>query len=213
MPPHPDVLPPEQQAVLRRLGPFTRDRGFYLAGGTSIAIQLGHRRSIDLDWFTDGTIEDPLALRADLVGAGLDFDVSEVADRTLHGRSGDVRLSFLEYRYPALEPLVEWPEFGCLLAALEDLACMKLAAIANRGARRDFIDVYALALSGIGLERMVASYRKKYDVGDVAHLLIALNWFDDAEEDETPEMLWDVTWPDVRQALRTWVRELVPGPA
>ena len=62
MNPHPAVLPPEQQAALRQLGPAAAACGFYLAGGTAVAIHLGHRRSVDLDWFTGQRLENPLEL-------------------------------------------------------------------------------------------------------------------------------------------------------
>ena len=161
MPFHAEVMQGAQQGLLRALGAFATESGFYLAGGT------------------------------------------------LHGTAGGVKLSFLEYRYPALVPLVEWPEFGCRLAGLEDIACMKLSAIASRGARKDFIDVYALGRSGFAIADMLAQYRSKFAVEDAGHVLMSLTYFDDAELEEMPELLWQIDWPEVRQTIESWVREFV----
>ncbi|HZD06150.1 MAG TPA: nucleotidyl transferase AbiEii/AbiGii toxin family protein, partial [Longimicrobiales bacterium] len=130
---HPEVMTASQRAVFEALGPFLRERGFYLVGGTAVAIHLGHRRSVDLDWFTGEALPDPLrlaeALRREIGG----LDVGSVAPGTLHAEAGGVLLSFLEYRYPLLRDPVEWERYGCRLASLEDLACMKLSAISSRG--------------------------------------------------------------------------------
>jgi hypothetical protein len=113
---YPEVMPGAQQRVLRKLGAVTSENRFYLAGGTAIAIQRGHRESIDLDWFTGDAIADPLQLAERLVAAELEFGASSTARGTLHGAAEGVKLSFLEYRYPLLRPLIEWPEYGCEMA-------------------------------------------------------------------------------------------------
>jgi hypothetical protein len=119
---------------------------FYLGGGTALAIHLGHRRSVDFDWFTQEHITDPLRLAQDLNDQGIVFVTRSIERGTLHGSVSGVQVSFLEYRYPLLQPLVAWPMFGCTLASPEDLACMKLSALAQRGAKKDFIDIYALGI-------------------------------------------------------------------
>ncbi|HEX7118823.1 MAG TPA: nucleotidyl transferase AbiEii/AbiGii toxin family protein [Longimicrobiales bacterium] len=206
---HAEVMPVTQQRMLRRLGAFATERGFYLGGGTAIAIQLGHRRSDDLDWFTPGEIAEPLGLSSELRRSGFSFEVTGVEEGTLHGEVESVKLSFLEYRYPALIPPVEWTECGCRLAALEDLACMKLSAIGDRGAKKDFIDIYALGRTRFTLEQMLEFYQQKFDTRDIAHAIMALIYFDDAEEEEMPEMVWDVGWPEVKRAIEGWVRDYI----
>lgn len=204
---HAEVMPVTQQRMLRQLGNFTTERGFYLGGGTAIAIQLGHRRSVDLDWFTPGEIAEPLGLAGELRRSGFAFEVTSVEEGTLHGEVESVKLSFLEYRYPALNPPVEWTEFECRLAALEDLACMKLSAIGDRGAKKDFIDIYELGRTHFTLEQMLDFYQQKFDTRDIAHTIMALTYFDDAEEEDMPEMLWNVEWQEVKQAIEGWVRD------
>lgn len=208
---HPEVMPGVQQRVLGKLGRIAADNGFYLAGGTAIAICLGHRESVDLDWFTGDEITDPLALAETLKAEGLDFDVASVARGTLHGSSEAVKLSFLEYRYPLLQPVTAWPEYGCELASLEDLACMKLSAISSRGAKKDFIDLYALGTTHLALPRMLELYQQKFQTTDLLHVLSSLAYFDDAEAEAMPKMHWSVDWEEIKRTVRTWVTSYV-GP-
>jgi hypothetical protein len=206
---HPEVMPVTQQEMLRRLGPLAAERGFYLAGGTAIAVQIGHRRSLDLDWFTIGEIVEPMRLATELRRSGIPFEVADIQKGTLHGAANSVKLSFLEYRYPELVEPVEWVAYQCRLAGLEDLACMKLSAIGDRGARKDFIDIYALGRERFALGQMLEFYQRKYETGDLGHTLFALTYFDDAEEEDTPEMLWEVEWDEVRHTIEGWVRDYV----
>lgn len=207
---HPEVLAPKQRRVLTRLGPLIDAEGYYLGGGTAIALHLGHRRSVDLDWFTGGETPDLLALGRRIQEGGVDLEVSRVAPGTLHGEVSGVRVSLLEYRYRLLQPLVSCPEYGCQLASLDDLACMKLSALAQRGTRRDFVDIYVLALKHRPLPEMIGLYRTKYAVSETAHILYALSYFDDADHEPPPRMLWSMPWRTVKATIRGWVRELAP---
>ena len=206
---HPEVMSEPQRAVLQRLGPLVPAKKFYLGGGTAVALHLGHRRSADLDWFAGEPFGDPLRLAADLRDHGLEVAVTGTDAGTLHATIEGVQTTFLEYRYPLLEEPVELPEHGCRLAALEDLACTKLSAIAGRGARRDFIDLWAIFRSGMTLHRALQRYTEKYGVADVAHLLRSLVYFDDAATEAMPVMLWVVSWDEIRQAFEDWVKEAV----
>jgi hypothetical protein len=108
---------------------------------------------------------------------------------TLHASTRGVAVSFLESRYPSLRPPVECPEFGCTIAALQDLAAFKLLAIAQRGVKKDFLDVYALGMSGLSLPDMLACYRQKFSVRDTGRVVFALCYFDDADRAPMPKML------------------------
>lgn len=113
-----------------------------------------------------------------------------------------VRVSFLEFGYPLLRPLVQWEALGCVLAAPDDLAAMKLLAVAQRGAKKDFFDLHALMLSGLSLEQMLESYRQKFSVADVSRVLYSLCYFDDADLEPLPRMLTDVSWTEVKSAIQ-----------
>lgn len=201
-------MSPAQRSALRRLaghGPLSR---FYLGGGTAVALHLGHRRSLDLDWFTEQPLTDPLGLAQELRSAGIDFRTGAVDRGTLHGTLSRVPCSFFEYRYPLVSSLVFWDECACSVASLDDLACMKLAAVAQRGSKKDFVDVYALGLRHAALPSLLSLYRQKFSIEDIGHVLYGLTYFDDADRERTPRMLWEVDWPTVKVTLQRWAREV-----
>ena len=127
---------------------------------------------------------------------------------TLHGSVSGVQVSFLEYRYPLLRPLVAWPMFGCMLASPEDLACMKLSALAQRGAKKDFVDVYALGIKYCSLSDMLGWYQQKYAVTDLTHVLYSLAYFDDADRERMPRMFWDSNWRTIKKTIVQWLQDL-----
>jgi len=203
---HPEVLTPRQHEVLREVAPFAASHGFYLAGGTAVALHLGHRRSDDFDWFVPDVF-DPLALANALRVAAPEVEVLSQDTGTLQAKVSRVKLSFLHYVYPSLQPTIPWPEYGFSIASLQDLACT-LAAIASRGARRDFVDLYAMGRSGLTLDQMIEWYRERYAVKDIGHVLFSLSYFADAEVQEMPAMLWPTGWDEMKSAIRRWVGAL-----
>jgi hypothetical protein len=204
---HAEVLPAEQLACLRRLGPAAIRLGFHLAGGTAVALQCGHRQSIDFDWFTPRFPGSPVDLAETLRHDGIHLETSGIADRTVHGHIGGVKVSFFEFRPPLLRPLVAWTECGCLLAAREDLAAMKLLAVAQRGTKKDFIDLHALS-HDLSLEVMIDCYQRRFGVTEASRVLAGLCYFDDAEHDPMPRMLAPTTWSEVKDDLRAMIRRL-----
>jgi hypothetical protein len=158
-----------------------------------------------LDWFTPDRLGDPLRLAQDLRAAGVAFATDQTAPGTLSGTSAGVRVSLLEYRYPLLRPAPRWRPGQCRVASRADLAAMKLAAVAQRGAKKDFVDLYALVRSGLSLRQAIQGYRRKYAVGDVAHVLYSLVYFDDADRERMPRMVWPTDWRAVKAALREWL--------
>jgi len=85
---------------------------------------------------------------------------------------------------------------------------MKIAAVAQRGSKKDFVDIYALASRAVSLRQMLSWYQSKYAIADVAHVLYSLSYFDDADRERMPTMIWKVKWPAVKNAIRRWVQEL-----
>ena len=205
---HAEVLPDEQVACLRGLAPCVTGMGFYLAGGTAVALHLGHRQSVDFDWFAPRFPCQPVDLRESLAAHGIALEPTALAEQTVHGRIGGVKVSFLEFRPPLLEPLVEWPDVGCRLASCADLAAMKLLAVTQRGTKKDFVDVHALSRR-MPLARMLECYQSRFGVTDTSRILAGLCFFDDAEAEPMPVMLVPLDWETVKRDLRTMVRETV----
>lgn len=198
----------EQEALLKQAGAWLAGQDFYLAGGTALAIYYGHRRSVDLDWFTLNAIPDALVLAQRLRLAGLAFETGHTAPGTLYGQVGSVRLSFIEFRYPLLNPCVTWEANGAALASLDDLACMKLSAVAQRGSRKDFYDIHTLISRHRPLADLLQLYQQKFRVGDISPVLYGLAYFDDAEQEPEPSMLIKLPWKQVQKDLAGWLREM-----
>jgi hypothetical protein len=197
-----------QRKLLRTLGPLARGRGFYLAGGTAVALHLGHRRSVDLDWLTGAAMGDPMLLAAACRESIGNATTVAAAPGTLHVDVSGIRVSFLEYHYPLLRETTRLEGEEVEIASLDDLACMKLSALVQRGARKDFLDVYALAVQHKPLRELLALYQSKYGLQDLGHLPYALSYFDDADKDRSPRMLRPLRWSEVRAAFVRWTQEL-----
>jgi len=107
-----------------------------------------------------------------------------------------------------LKPLINWPSFDCPLASIDDLAAMKLLAIEQRGAKKDFLDIYAIGMHGRSLAGMLQLYHKKFSVSDISRVIYSLCYFDDAEPEPMPTMLADITWDDAKKTIQTWVKSI-----
>ena len=196
-----EVLSSSQSRLLTRLAPFLSDRGFYLAGGTAIALMIGHRKSVDLDWFSPTRIGDP-ALWADKIKAvGLNPMAVNVDKGTFYATIGRVPISILEFPYAMVNRFVQWKTVGCNLASLDDLACMKLSAIASRGSKKDFIDIHALMQKHKTLRQMLSLYKKKFPEADLFPVLRGLSYFDDADKERMPRMLWKLSWDAIKKEV------------
>jgi len=195
---HWEALPANQQKLLRAVAETSRRWGAYLAGGTALALQLGHRQSVDLDWFTPKTLPpDDLLVAIDALG--FDGEVEQNTPGTFLARVGGVKFSLFRYRYEMVAPPVDGGGFD--IASLHDLGAMKLAAIIGRATKRDYVDVYEL-LAGrhLTLPLMVQAFEAKYPGADVQNALRALTYFGDAAG-AMPIMLKTVKWEKITADL------------
>jgi len=189
--------------LLRQIQSHAAFSGTRLVGGTALALQMGHRKSIDLDFF--GHLEiPPLELRQTLEAYG------EVSLRNASGRIqrymvGGVQVDFVDYAYPWLDQAVSLD--GLRLASCSDIAAMKLSAITNRGTKKDFIDL-AFLLERFSLREMLEFHNRKFADGASFPVLKSLVFFDDAEEDPLPNMLAAFDWPTAKQRISDAVSEL-----
>jgi hypothetical protein len=187
-----EVLTPDQLAVLSALTPVASLREFYLAGDTALGLRHGHRRSIDFDWFRQDAFDDRALLRS-LERQFDRVEVLQASEETVYVRLMGITASFFRLPYALLQPVEPTP-WGFGLASDEDIAAMKLEAVAGRGSRKDFIDLYVLCAAGLRLERV------QYGVGrnEAYHRVRALSFFDDAEREPMPDMLTALDWGEVR---------------
>ena len=180
----PAVVPPALQKALRRLAEIGATDAFYLAGGTGLALLLGHRRSVDLDFFSRTNrlqSDERRTLLAQLRRLPA-WTLLQVRDGTVQGRVGRVRVSFFWYPEPLIKPLLRHGPVR--IASTVDIGLMKIGAVIGRGARKDFIDLYAICRH-IPLSRLLALAPKKFrDSRDFTlQALRALSFFDDADKD------------------------------
>lgn len=193
---HRAVITPAVERALGELRALSVLTGFYLGGGTGLALQLGHRRSADLDLFSPDPFDEERLIQR--LAALPEFSLAAKSPHTVHCAVGNVKVSFLSYAYPLLFPLREF--LGVGVADPRDIACMKLSAIAARGARRDFIDVYAVARD-LGLAHLLELFHQKYARAgyNKVHLRKALVYFADAEKEPMPDMIAPYSWGQVKE--------------
>src|SRR5882724_7894689 len=139
----PTGLSAEQIRALAALKGVAELSGFYLAGGSAVAVHLGHRRSIDLDLFSREPDVDLSDMGSRLVALFTASEVVSATDAAFTVRQGDLAIDVVRYPYPPLDEPTPGPE-GFPVAGLRDLAAMKLSAIAKRGIKRDFWDLHEI---------------------------------------------------------------------
>jgi len=199
-------------ACLRALNELRRHAflaDFYLAGGTALALQIGHRISTDLDWFstTRPLLTAEREVLAQTLSATGQFEAISEQDGMLYTRLFGVDVSFLHQHHPLLEPTVEYRDVQ--LASPTDIGLMKLAAINSRGTRRDFVDLYSLR-EMVTLDRLLELATVKY-ADRPSFLAIsarALAYFEEAEQQPMPNMLVSMDWADVRAYCEAAARRL-----
>lgn len=204
---HPEGLAKSTAAIFVKLAKLKQIGQFYLAGGTACALHYGHRYSHDLDFFTEKTF-DHLKLADDIAKLGK-FQVDTLEEETLLGHLDDVKVSFFRYRYPLIAKTKRYT--GVFIADVPDLAAMKIEAIGSRGKKRDFIDLYVITHNTRWpLDKSVKHFQKKYTKLDlnIAHALKSLIYFQDADEDEMPEMILPIKWQDVKNYFRSEVQRI-----
>lgn len=182
-------------------------RNAYLAGGTAAALQLGHRISVDFDFFTQKAF-DPKKIAEALSHLG-SFSVDQSDKGTVLGVFEGIKFSLFVYEYPLIEKTL--PYLSLSLASLRDIAAMKIDAISGRGAKRDFVDLYFLCHHGFSLDDGLKFYQEKYKklASNLIHIQKSLVYFDDAEADEMPNMLKPVQWDHVKRFFEQEVKRAV----
>ena len=176
----PKTLDSNQGKIIPRLD-FLNAYGFYLAGGTALSLQIGHRSSVDFDFFTPKHFDSD-----NLYGKLLEIfedDVKKTGEEkgTLLVKISGVDVSFFWYKYPLIERLNNYR--GANLASIKDIAAMKLLTITARPAKRDYIDIYYL-LNKFNLEDLFSFANKKYPNFNDYLALRALTYFEDITKTE-----------------------------
>ena len=201
-----ETIASETLALLVRIQSLPEFAQVRLVGGTGLALQLGHRISVDLDLF--GSWPQDADLHQALRSAGETRKSSGSASgRLLFFYVDGVKVDCVTYdEYPWLEPAIE--ENGVRLAGVRDIAAMKINAITNRGTRKDFVDL-AFLLERFSLNEIFGFYMKKYPEANPALALRSLSYFVDAEMEPLPRMLKPFDWKEAKSRISEAVREMV----
>jgi len=201
---HPEVLDLNMLALSKNMG-FLNEFSFYLAGGTGLALQLGHRKSFDFDFFTPRNFF-PEELSA-LVGRHNMAAHGEIRSHgTLHCILEEIKTSFIFYDGNLSFPLLQFNSLN--IADWRDITVEKLRIVADRGQKKDFYDLY-FGLSLLGIETLIELSVKKFGKSvNYFHLLKGMTYFDDAEKNPEPMLLdKSVTWDQVKHFFLTHITE------
>ncbi len=201
---------PKTLELLKELMELEDLQHFFLVGGTALALQLGHRISVDIDLFTQ-----------------FDFDTSklfnklsskfEISDKTedvntlniniVLGETGSiVKVDLIKYSYPLINPIIKTDNIRLL--SVEDIIPMKLSAVAGRGSKKDFYDIYYL-LKRYSFDKMFDLFEQKFKNTNKFHILKSLTYFDDAEIEPDPQTVKSLDWDIVKQEILKKTNEYI----
>ena len=195
---HPDTL--ELLKVLMQQ-PLLID--MRLVGGTSLALQYGHRRSVDLDFFGQ-TTEDVDELTDMMRDCSKDMVKGSCTKRIKTYFLNGVKVDVVNYGYKWIDDVVE--EDGLRLASPKDIAAMKVSAVMGRGTKKDFIDVYFL-LKHYSFDELIQYYLQKYTDGSEYRALLSMSYFADADPQPMPYMFQNVDWEMVKSDIKRRVEQ------
>ncbi len=199
------TVEPNTLALLKKIMLHPKLSELVLVGGTSLALQLGHRESIDLDLFGKFDIDSD-ELRQILESIGqlqiIHLDSKKAINSCL---LNDIKVDIVNYSYPLIKQIIL--EDGIKMASFEDIAAMKLSAIGSRGSKKDFFDFYFL-LQKFSIYEIVSFFKEKYAISDVMHYILGLGYFEDADRDLDPIMFKPLSWEIVKARITKEIQNL-----
>lgn len=173
-----------------------------LVGGTALALQYGHRESIDLDFFGQVELDDLAGYLLPYGSLKLIRSSSNIKIYLING----IKVDFVNYNYPWLDAAIV--EEGVILASDKDIAAMKIAAITGRGSKKDFIDLYFI-LQKYPLAEIMGFYLSKFPDATEMLALKSLVYFSDAEAEPMPKMIMDINWEDIKSVITSKTMGLI----
>ena len=180
-------------------------KGFYLVGGTALALRIGHRKSVDIDLFSNFSFD--VAALLENLSSDFNFKLFFSANNTIKGSIDNVQVDILAHRYPLIIEPIE--EEGITMLSLQDILAMKLNAITSSGQRvKDFIDVYYL-LHEFTLSEMIGFYNTKYKQYNDVNVLKSITYFNDVDLAGWPQIIDNplLKWDDVKRVITNATRD------
>lgn len=202
------VLNWNQKRILKQVK-FLKKFGFYLAGGTALALQLGHRTSKDLDSYTQKHFKNTEVVQEFRKVFKKEITDIRRAPDTLFVKIKQTDLSFFTYPYKLIRPSL--PYLSINLASAEDITAMKVEAIIGRGTKRDFVDIY-YTIKKYGLKQVLSFVQEKYpEVFNEWNCLNALIYFKDAEAPQKDRkriyLFENIEWKNIRKYIEKEVKK------
>lgn len=195
----PFIISPQTFRLIQELQQLPALKDFYLVGGTALALQLGHRNSIDIDLFSqnDFTAEEI----EELLKPTFSYAFMQSRKNTVLAVVNNIKTDFIKHSYPFILPPIT--EEGITFLSKEDIAAMKFHAIIQSGKRlKDFIDVYYL-LQHVSLQQMLEFFTQKYSYSNPMIAMKALNYFDEIDENiDPPKMLKPITVGQIKKRIQ-----------
>ncbi|OHA06952.1 MAG: hypothetical protein A2934_01550 [Candidatus Sungbacteria bacterium RIFCSPLOWO2_01_FULL_47_10] len=181
---------------------FLKSPGWYLAGGTALSLQVGHRQSVDLDFFLEKKSFQETRIERILLEKG-EWETVLKQKGTLYGIFNDAKVSFIAY--PFFRPSSSFFQCGTVKIILpDDIAAMKIVAVSQRGRKRDFVDLYwycnYCGLLDETIQRAISQYPDQKR--SLPHFLKSLVYFADAEDDPMPKLFFKADWKTVKAYFR-----------
>lgn len=188
---------PDLLELLKKIMQVPLFKDFNLVGGTSLSLQIGHRNSIDIDMFGNSEI-NPVEFKRKLQEFG-NVIVTQSTKNIFISKINEIKVDFVNYNYPLLDEILEVENVRML--SKKDIAAMKINAIAGRGSKKDFIDLFYL-LEEFSLQEILDFYLKKYHDGSFFMVQKSLTYFLDADEQLNPKMLHkNFNWESCKQKI------------
>lgn len=197
-----ETIHPNTLGLLKKIQSLEMFADTRLVGGTALALQIGHRKSVDLDFFgkMDASLDE------------ISIELSNFADVNPLSSSkamrflivDGVKVDIVNYPYLWIDEPVR--EDGVILAGVKDISAMKLSAITNRGTKKDFIDLYFL-LKTYSFNELIDFYLRKYSDAQLFTVLKSLTYFVDAEDDPMPMMIDSIEWDEVKASIISTVNQ------
>jgi Nucleotidyl transferase AbiEii toxin, Type IV TA system len=182
---NPFIVAPQTFQLIQELQSIPELKEFYLVGGTSLALQLGHRNSVDIDLFVQHDFDDNEII--ELIKSK--YPIQEIFRRqnTIICLINNIKTDFIKHDYPFINQPVQ--EDGITFFGKEDIAAMKLHAIIQSGKRlKDFIDIYFL-LQHFSMQQLIDFFTQKYSYSNPMIAMKAVTFLDEIDENMDPPKL------------------------
>lgn len=198
------TVDPTTLELLKELMAFPALSDFNLVGGTALSLQLGHRKSIDLDLFgsSEFDVDQLFMILSKLGSTTLNFS----SKNSLGLFINDVKVDIIRYDFPLINPVIISDSIRLL--SIQDIAAMKLSAIAKRGSKKDFWDLFFI-LKDYSLQQLLGFYEQKFGKESLFFVVKSLSFFDDADLEPDPIKLIDMNWSEIKSTIKVHLKNYI----